>query len=312
MSYWLIGSGPMCQEHAKVLSAQKVDFTVIGRGEKSALEFEQKTGKKVIAGGLENFLKSKPPLPDGVIIGVGVEQLKLTTLQALDYGISNVLLEKPGGIDLQEIMDVEAASRNRKAHVLLGYNRRFYSSVLKAREMIQDDDGVTSFNFEFTEWSHEIEKLEKPRKALENWFLANSTHVVDMAFFMGGTPKELKSFTSGSLNWHPASCVFAGSGISENGALFSYSANWNAPGRWGVEMLTKNYRFIFRPLEKLQIQKKGTVAIVEITLDDSLDKDYKPGLYRQAKAFLGKNFSSFCNIEMQTQNCKWYKLISGY
>ena len=42
MSTWLIGAGYMAQEYAKVLNILVSDYDVIGRGEKSAKEFESK------------------------------------------------------------------------------------------------------------------------------------------------------------------------------------------------------------------------------------------------------------------------------
>ena len=78
--------------------------------------------------------------------------------------------------------------------------------------------------------------------------------MVDLAFNLGGIPKELSSFTAGSLDWHPSAAVFSGAGISENGAPFNYRANWESAGRWGVEVLTKEHKLILRPMEKLQIQ----------------------------------------------------------
>ena len=117
----------------------------------------------------------------------------------------------------------------------------------------------------------------KREVAKENWFMVNSTHVVDMAFLLGGFPKELESYTAGDCDWHPDSAVFAGSGVSEYGALFSYQANWLAPGRWSVEILTLNNRLVFRPLEKLQVQKPKSVAIEFVDIDDQLDVEFKPG-----------------------------------
>ncbi|MBF0405896.1 MAG: gfo/Idh/MocA family oxidoreductase [Candidatus Riflebacteria bacterium] len=312
MKYWLIGAGLMSQEYAKVLVAQKIDFLTIGRSEKSALEFEKKTGKSVITGGLEKFLKTNPSTPAGAIVSVGVDELKSATVQLLNQGIKKILVEKPGGVDCTEIKELDDASKKCNAKVLLAYNRRFFSSVIKAKEMLQEDGGVLSFQFDFTEWGHEIEKLDKPKKVLENWFLANSTHVSDMAFFMGGRPKELNCYVSGSLKWHQRSSVFSGSGVSDKGALFSYSANWGAPGRWGVEVLSKSYRYFFRPLEKLSIQKKGSVAIEEIQLNDSIDKEFKPGLFLQTKAFIENDFLKFCDMNEQYQNSIFYKKIAGY
>ena len=57
--------------------------------------------------------------------------------------------------------------------------------------------------------------------------------------------------------------------------LFSYQANWNAPGRWGIEILTSQHRLYLRPMEKLQIQNTGSVDISEVEIDDQLDKEFK-------------------------------------
>ena len=42
------------------------------------------------------------------------------------------------------------------------------------------------------------------------------------------------------LDWHSSSSQFCGSGITDKGALFSYSADWESPGRWGIEIKTEN------------------------------------------------------------------------
>jgi hypothetical protein len=91
---------------------------------------------------------------------------------------------------------------------------------MKAKEMIEQDGGVLSFNFEFTEWPHTIEVLDIKEEVKQHWFLANSTHVVDTAFFLGGRPRQLTSFQANSLDWHKSGAIFTGAGISENDALF--------------------------------------------------------------------------------------------
>lgn len=49
---WLIGAGAIAVEYAKVLNALKKDFITIGRGHVKAEQFFEKTGNKVIEGGL--------------------------------------------------------------------------------------------------------------------------------------------------------------------------------------------------------------------------------------------------------------------
>ena len=309
---WLIGAGGMAVDYAKVLSALGVNYSVIGRGESSATAFREVTGIEVIAGGLKGYLSTKPALPSHAIVAVGVETLQETTLQLLEYGVKSILVEKPIGMNKQEIEAVYKKSKECDALVLAAYNRRFYAGVIKAKEIIAVDGGVTSFNFEFTEWAHVIGPLKKAEGIKEKLFLNNSTHVVDLAFHVGGRPKEMCTFTAGGLSWHPASSIFSGAGVSENGALFSYQANWESAGRWSVEMLTKNHRLIFRPMEKLQIQKKGSVAVEFAECDYTLDETYKPGLYLQTKNFLNNTTVGMCDIEYHMQMTKRYYQMAAY
>lgn len=285
-SVLLVGAGIMAQDYAKVLNSQNIPFTVIGRGFSSAAVFKENTGVDVVEGGLTNYLKCNPSLPDAAIIAVGVEQLAVTTMMLLEIGVKRILVEKPAGINIEEIARIDNFAKKQNADVYVAYNRRFYAATFKAREIIAADGGVTSFNFEFTEWSHVIEPLKAEPVVKQHWFLANSTHVVDLAFFLGGEPSEVSSYTAGSLSWHPSAAIFAGAGKTENGALFSYQANWAAPGRWGVEILTHRHRLIFRPMEQLHIQEIGSVAITKVEIDDELDLKFKPGLYKQVDSFL--------------------------
>lgn len=308
----LIGSGGMAVEYAKVLQALDLQFTIIGRGEQSAKAFQEASGCKVVTGGLVRYLATMPTVPTHAIVAVGVENLHETTLQLLEYGVQKILVEKPAGLNKQQIEAVCITAKENKARVYVAYNRRFYASVLKAQEIIDGDGGVTSFNFEFTEWAHEIEKLTKATGVKEHWFLGNSSHVVDLAFYLGGKPKEMSTFTSGSLDWHPNASVFSGAGVSEKGALFSYQANWETAGRWSVEMLTKKHRLIFRPMEKLQIQNKGSTAIEFLECDYKLDEEFKPGLYLQTKKFFDNEDKGLCDINYHSAMMDNYNSIASY
>jgi hypothetical protein len=328
----LYGAGPMAVEYAKVLMAMQKDFDVIGRGEASAKLFEEKTGKKVLLNNLQhsnsspvgedkgevakenaanNFIQSSDY--SSAIVAVSMEQLGNVTRHLLDNNFKTILVEKPGGLNGADIQAVSNLATEKNATVLLAYNRRFYASVLAAEKYINEDGGLTSMHFEFTEWSHVIEPLQKAEGVKENWFLGNSTHVVDLAFYLGGNADKISCFKSGSLAWHPSGAAFAGSGITDKNVLFTYNANWNAPGRWGVELMTNNYRIILKPLEKLQIQKKGSVAIEEIVIDDKLDKDFKPGLYLQTQLFLQSDFSKFSNIHQQAEKANgiYHQMINA-
>ena len=310
---WLIGAGGMAQDYIKVLGDLEQELVVIGRGEETAKRCEELTGCKVEVGGLEQYLSAKPEKCTHAIIAVGVEKLYETTKELLEYDIKNILVEKPGALNDSQFKELKSLAIQKEANILIAYNRRFYASVLKAQEIIEKDGGITSCNFEFTEWAHKIEPLKKAEGVKDKWFLANSTHVVDLAFYLSGKPKELSSFTNGSLSWHPNSSNFAGAGVSENGVLFNYQANWESAGRWSIELLTKEHRLIFCPVEKLQIQKRGTIVVeFDETIDYSLDEKYKPGLFLQVKEFLANNYERMCSLDEQVEMVEVYNKIASY
>lgn len=308
----LVGTGPMAIEYTKVLTSMGCDFCVVGRGEDSAQKFKEETGKTAITGGIDDWLKKNAGFKTKAIVAVTVKELGNVTLSLLKRGFTSILVEKPGGLNPKQIQAVAKEAKVRKAKVYVAYNRRFYSSVQKAMEIIENDGGVTSFNFEFTEWSHVMSQLKNAEEALKYLFLNNSTHVVDLAFFLGGKPKKITPYIAGGLPWHPTASIFAGAGITEKGALFSYQANWESPGRWGAEILTRKHRLIFRPLEELHIQEIGSVAINKLEINNRLDKEFKPGLYREVESFLQNDLLNLCTIEEQSKNLLYYKKICPY
>lgn len=298
----LFGTGKMGLEYSKVLRYIDVDLTVVGRSIDGVEKFCVETGIQAVAGGFTGWRESGNAEVEFGVVAVSVEELAELAVNLMDFGIRNILLEKPAGLNAEEIRLVKEKAAKTGTTIVVGYNRRFYASVQKAQEIIKKDGGARSFHFEFTEWLHQIPDHFKPI-VRQNWFLANSTHVVDLAFFLGGKPKELAAFTSGSNDGYSPATVFSGSGISQNDALFTYMANWQGPGRWGVEVITDHHRLIFRPIEKLQVQLNKSIAIEFVEIDDQIDIDFKPGLYKQTRYFLDKvDHPNFVTIDHHYDN----------
>jgi len=303
----LVGTGYMAKEYAKVLKAMKLPFIAVGRSQNSSNTFTAEVGVKAESGGLSNWLK-KNKVPSKAIVAVTEDQLGIVTIGLLNSGCKNILVEKPGGLNMGEIKKVARLAKNKRARVFVGYNRRFYASTLAALDLIKKDGGVTSFNFDFTERSYAVEKLSQSDKIKREWFIQNSSHVIDMAFYMGGWPKKISAYKKGRLSWHPSGSVYSGAGISETGALFSYQANWNSAGRWSIEIMTPKTKLIFRPLEKLQIQKYGSMTIEDYPLKDTLDINFKPGLFKQVESFLN-NHKELLTTQEQIKHLETYSKI---
>ena len=308
---WIIGAGGIAIEYAKVLKDLGKEFLVIGRGEKSAKRFKEETGVEPILGGLGSFLQTKPKVPKKAINCVRASDLGQTNIMLMNYGVNIILSEKPGFYP-NETKEIAKVAKETRSQIYIAYNRRFYSSVLKAEEIIKEDDGLLSFNFEFTEWKHIFDSFpESLNVELNNLFIGNSSHVVDLAFFLGGEPQEMSCYQNGTVGWHtPAN--FSGAGVTTKGLLFNYSANWNAPGRWAVELLTAKHRIYLKPMEQLQLQDKGSVKVYPVEIDDHLDKEFKPGFYLETKAFLEGETERLCSLEQQcTHVVNIYNKILG-
>ncbi|MDA7855553.1 hypothetical protein N9A68_07715, partial [Cyclobacteriaceae bacterium] len=242
----------MAIEYTKVLLAMSRKVIVVGRGAKSALLFKQQTGITAELGGLDLYLKDKNLNKNTIaIIATGTETLMSSMHHLLKSGVEQILVEKPAAISIDQLLDNEQYLKPCEDSIYIAYNRRFYASVIEAEKLIAEDGGLKTMHFEFTEWSHIIEPLKKAEGVKKNWFFANSSHVVDLAFFVAGKPKILKTFSkSGKLNWHDRT-NFVGAGETEKGVLFSYISNWESAGRWGIELLTENRRIYLKPMENI-------------------------------------------------------------
>jgi len=311
MKTLLVGCGGMAVEHFKVLRAFDIEPIVVGRSAVSAERFSNLTGWEVASLDLNTYLASGE-IPQCAVVAVNVESLSSVCLKLIHMGFKKILLEKPGAMSRTEIEELRSAATEAGTKVYVAYNRRFYNAVSIARKMIANDGGPCSYHFDFTEWSHQIKDLDRSPEQKERWLLANSTHVIDLAFHLGGFPSNLDPSVMGTIDWHPSAAVFAGHGRCETGALFSYHANWIGPGRWMLEVITDHHKLIFCPMEELQIMKKGSVVITKVDPSDDLDVRFKPGLYRQTEFFLKGEDEDLCSLEEQARNWALYERIAGY
>lgn len=283
----LVGTGNIARDYVKVLNNLEVYYDVVGRSQEGCKQFTQDTGVEAKAGGIKSA-GIRAGKYDAAILAIDASQLASVACDLMRLDVKEILVEKPGAISREEFEKLVKCADDTQTKVYIAYNRRFYASLLRAEEIIEQDGGLCSMCFEFTEWPHTVVKAGLPEETLKNWFLCNSTHIIDMAFYFAGRPKQMQCYSNGTQTWTDEHSYFVGAGVTEKDVYFSYGANWDAPGRWKVELMTRNHRLIFAPIEKLQIQKNGTVKIeMDETVDYTLDTEYKPGLYLETATFLG-------------------------
>lgn len=254
----IIGAGWMAEQYCIALEHMGIsNVCVVSNSEKSAKTCCEKFGFQPYYGGYEKCL-SVMKLLDLVIIATPIHDLVPAALAAIECGNLNILVEKPGSLYTEPLEELQEKAENRGARVRIAYNRLIYPSYWKLKELVQEDGGITSCRYTFTELIRSI-NFEKDRKDVyRRWGIANSLHVIGMAHSLIGMPKELFSRRQGSLPWHSSGSVFVGAGITEKDIPFSYHADWGSAGRWGIEIMTPKNAFRLIPLEQLHICPKGS------------------------------------------------------
>jgi predicted dehydrogenase len=246
------------------------------------------------------------------IVAVGIEDLIQSCHDLIESGCKRILVEKPGALYLSALTGLNQAAISNNCEIKIGFNRRFYSSTIELQNRLNSGGKIKSVHFEFNEYGPDIANLKLSNTIKERWIIANSIHVIDLVFYLCGWPNEISCKTIQSTDWHPSGSVFAGSGQILDSTLFSYSANWNLPGRWKIEITTAEDRFLFQPIEQFKIWNRNENTFVSVDIEDSLDLSFKPGLYLQTKEFIDGKNDKFCDISELIFNWQTLCRIGDY
>lgn len=303
MKILLIGSGNMAREYVKALSYMGQDYDVICRSHSSAKKFKKDTGKSPVVMSLSE-LSTVYDINSPIINAISIDALADVTNNLLKQGFKSILVEKPGALRANEITDSMLRSK-----VKIAYNRRFYSSVMFLKSI---KDKIKSCHFEVTEWSHIIENTHHNKQVKKFWMSANSSHVIDLAFFLIGFPETISINVDGKneVNWHENSS-FCGSGRTLDNKIFTYYGYWNSAGRWRAEFFTDEGKYYLEPLEKLFFQKKGTLELEPVKLSCKLDEICKPGLIEMLSSFLNGG-TNLPNYKEQKKLLTIVERMAGY
>lgn len=307
---WLIGAGLIAVEYSKVLEHYSIDYKVFGRGSDSAKEFERITSKFVILDDLYSYSK-RNNIANFAIVAVDIESLFRVSLSLIAIGVKNVLVEKPGALLLKDLETLKEYATIMDVNVLVAYNRRFYDNVEFIKNSAISDGGINSINFEFTEWSSKITESNKNLNILNNWLICNSSHVIDLSFFIAGRPIQMTSYIKGNgeINWYQRASTFVGSGLCESGTLFSYSSCWIGPGNWSIEIITNKRRYRLSPLEELSIRNHGELKFQSLPFYKSTN--FKSGFEKMLNKFFNGEFSDFLSLSEQIKMFEVYNVIQS-
>jgi len=282
----IIGGSDIAKQYALGLTKLGINnITIIANTGNYISEFCKNKKIKLQKGGFENNISSIEQ-KDITIIAPSIPDTIKAVKMAIANNQKNILIEKPGSLYYKELEDV--AKMFPKIDIRVAYNRLVYPNFFKLKELVQNEGGITSCRFTFTERLGTMNfKKDKP-EVYQRWGISNSLHVITMAFELIGMPKEIHSYQYGNLDWHASGSIFIGDGISEEKIPFSYHADWGSGGRWGIEVNTKENSYQLIPLEDLFVCKKDTGTWNHVDFKSSFS-DVKQGIAEEIAIMLDKD-----------------------
>jgi len=308
----IIGGSEISKQYVLALKELGIeDITVIVNKGNNILKFSTEKKIKLLTGGFEKNL-SNIEKKDLTIIAPPIPNIMSATKMATETSQNNILIEKPGSLYYKEL--VSATESLSKSDIRVGYNRLVYPNFHKLKKLCEDEGGITSCRFTFTERVSTINFKQSIDEVYRRWGISNSLHVITMALELIGMPKQIHSYQYGSLKWHPSGSIFVGNGLSEQGIPFSYHADWGSGGRWGIEVNTRENSYQLIPLEELFVRKKDTSTWNQVEFDKSFPK-IKQGIAEEVAIMLDNNIEHRNNLLSLIRTSEYNKLaekIFGY
>ena len=197
-----------------------------------------------------------------------------------------VLIEKPAGYDLEDAEDIARAAAGRQQPVMVGFNRRFYSSTRAIRDDLDTRPEETRFVHVQDQQSYaEARRYNHPEQVVERFMYANSIHLIDLIPVFGrGEVARVQRITP----WRGGETVIMMAYVEfTSGDTALYEGVWQGPGPWACSVSTVGKRWTMQPLEQAAYQNAGERARHSVEVAEE-DRKCKPGLLLQARAAVAK------------------------
>ena len=270
----IIGAGRITRFHLQVFADLPVELVAIANKTKEKAEILAKEFS--IPKVYDNYKTMiKDTKLDAVGIFTSVETIFPITMYVINKKIS-CLIEKPPGLSIKEARSLEDCAKNNNVKVMVGLNRRYMSTIQKAKEMIKGDI-LKTIIIEAPERFETIKEYGKySQLVLDSWIYANGIHCIDLFTFFAGEAKDVISYSK--ENDYNALITF------QNEVVGQYYSNWDCPGNWSITLITNNRKVIILPLEEgTSIAKSHEKTEFKLS---EIDEKYKPGFYLQGKEFI--------------------------
>lgn len=285
VSIALVGAGGMAREHAKAF-ASLPGVTVKGLTSRTRAKADALAGElgiPLVTDSIEQLHEQSHA--DLLVITVPELSANPVAMASFKHPWA-VLMEKPAGYDLADAENIAAAAKGRSAPVMVGLNRRFYSSSRTIKADLETRPDEKRFIHVQDQQSYaEARRYHHPPQVVEKFMYANSIHLIDLIPYFGrGQVTRVDQVTP----WRgEATEVMLAYVEFDSGDTALYEGLWKGPGPWAANVSTPGKRWIMQPLEDATYQNAGERARHTIERADE-DKQFKAGFLLQARAAVAR------------------------
>lgn len=280
-----IGAGSMATEHAKAFS--KIPGVVLAgitsRTRAKAQALAEQYAMACVADTVEELYQQTQA--DLVVITVPELMANAVAKAALKFPWA-VLMEKPAGYDLADAQDIAQAAEGHAAPVMVGFNRRFYSSTLAIQtDLALRPDERRFIQVQDQQSYAEARHYKHPEQVVEKFMYANSIHLIDMILAFGrGQVSKVNPITP----WRGEQTEIMLAHVEfDSGDSALYEGIWRGPGPWACAVSTPSRRWTMQPLEQAVFQNAGERSRQSVEVSED-DKMCKPGFLLQAQAAVAR------------------------
>jgi len=270
----LIGAGVIGKRHLQAASSlDGIELVAIADPFPAAKELARELSIPCFSDNTTMLGKCKP---DGVIVATPTEHHLEPTLLSLDAG-AHVLVEKPITATISEAEKVIDRSNSVQRHVLVGHQRRYYSQVHKAREIIYSGKlgKLVAISGQWNMRKHDSYYEPAWRK---DWkagpILTNLIHEIDSLRYICGDIESIMAESSNMVQGFDKEDVAALLLRFKSGALGSFVLSDQTHSPWSWERATGE-NAAFPKTEQNAIRFMGTEGSLDfpnLTLWNSPDQ----------------------------------------
>ncbi|HET7767634.1 MAG TPA: Gfo/Idh/MocA family oxidoreductase [Chloroflexota bacterium] len=278
----VIGAGNIAQQHLPVLTNHpECEVSLLCDASPAVLaESAAKFGIAQTVSDIGDVLRRDDV--DAVFVMVSVLHMAGVAAACLEAGVPT-FMEKPPGICSADTARLAELRARRGGLAMVGFNRRFYSSHLAARERLLASGPIVSVTVDAHEDLARINRQKFPPLVVRRWAYANGIHALDLLRFFGGEVTSVEARRTRYENDFPDS--LSAHLAFEGGAHGRAAVDWMAPGRHRFEVRSVGMRATsLAGFGSTEIAARGRE--VERVDPDEDDRRFKPGFWKQDSAFL--------------------------